>query len=276
MKSATSPIHDNKAMKANLELPTVNQEAEQQDNVLLSPATARKRVQFPSQRHSLDDALLSSATARKSVQFPSQRPSLESHRSISRLSSRTLQEIHAVWENEEEELARKQKLRYDLDRVAGVLTGGDGDDEKYWNWGNCSDPCILGLDDKVGDRAEEKAQHRQNAWDAVMWEQHNQWEEHNNCDYDVVAKVYSEGARTGEVQRRAQEVARRLEIEMQAWRDEPEVMELLSQSNHSVDSSQEGYPRSCMSASNSVNCDDSERTSHSMNYFKDSERYVRP
>jgi len=165
-----------------------------------------------------------------------------------------------VWENEEEEQVRKEKLRHDLKRVAVVLTAREESSNNESGSssttspdvldGDSSDQCILGLEDKIGERKQEKIQHREKAWDAVLWEQHNQWEEQKDCDYDVVAKVYSEGARTSEVQLRAQEVARRLEAEMQALRDEPEVMELLSQSNHSA-SSHVSCQRSCLSASSS-------------------------
>jgi hypothetical protein len=160
------------------------------------------------------------------VRFPEQLPKLEVTRRISRLSTRALSEITAMWGDDEEEQERQQKIRRDLERLA------EGEVSSEFDL-NGSGLCALGLSDKIGPRAEEKLQHREEAWGAVMWNQHDQWEEQQNCDYDKVATVYSEGAHTFEVQEKAQEEAKKLEEEINELRlrNDPEVLELLRQSS---------------------------------------------
>eukprot|EP00339_Tiarina_fusa_P011188 CAMPEP_0117031460 /NCGR_PEP_ID=MMETSP0472-20121206/22606_1 /TAXON_ID=693140 ORGANISM="Tiarina fusus, Strain LIS" /NCGR_SAMPLE_ID=MMETSP0472 /ASSEMBLY_ACC=CAM_ASM_000603 /LENGTH=232 /DNA_ID=CAMNT_0004739783 /DNA_START=101 /DNA_END=799 /DNA_ORIENTATION=+ len=156
------------------------------------------------------------------VRFPEKRPTIV--RRISRVSTRALSEITAMWGDDQEERERKARIRRDLERLAEGETSEEFDP-------NGSGLCTLGLADKIGPRAEEKMELREKAWDAVMWNQHDQWEEQHNCDYDQVAKVYSEGAHTLQVQEKAQEEAKKLEAEINDVREDPEVRELLRQSS---------------------------------------------
>ena len=205
--------------------------ASEQNNTLLSDSNRSMSFRFIIQDDDNDEELEpDDKPKRKSVRFPAQLSSLQITKHISRLSSRGLAEIKAMWGDEKEEEERKEKIRRDLDRIQfldGMRT--DNDD---------SGLCALGLDDKVGTRAQEKMEHREQAWDAVMWNQHDQLEGSNHAkrelDDEEVAKVYQADAGTQKLQQQAQEEAYKLAQEINNIRNDPDVADLMKLSERST------------------------------------------
>ena len=171
-------------------------------------------------------------TSCKRVQFPSKPLQLELTRRISTISDRADDEISAVWGDEEEQMNRKKELYRDLHRILSEEEYSYGkEDTDESDDLNGSGLCTLGLLELVGDRAARKRQNREEAWDAVMWEQHNLFEangEDYQIDYDEIARVYTEHAHTEDVQQQAQAEAKRLEKEIRELRrNDSELQALL-------------------------------------------------
>ena len=210
--------------------PVLEDGLSEQNNTLLSDSDRSMSFRFIIEDDSDGELERDGKPKRKSVRFPAQFSSLQITKHVSRLSSRGLSEIKAMWGDEKEEEERREKIRRDLDRIQllhGMRT--DNDD---------SGLCALGLDDKVGSRAQEKMEHREQAWDAVMWNQHDQLEGSNHAkrelDDEEVAKVYQADAGTQKLQQQAQEEAYKLAQEINNIRNDPDVADLMKLSERST------------------------------------------
>ena len=102
-----------------------------------------------------------SSSSRGGVQF---RCALEEIRRISRLSSYQLEEIVAVWGDDDEQIERQQELKRDANEF--IHSGRRSSDNYTFT--------SVGLCDHVGTRKEEKITAREQVWDAVWKEQENQ------------------------------------------------------------------------------------------------------
>ena len=156
-----------------------------------------------------------SSSSRGGVQF---RCALEEIRRISRLSSYQLDEIVAVWGDEEEQINRQQELKRD---VTKYIQSGSGSGRR-----RLSDNYTftsVGLCDHVGIRKEEKIIAREQVWDAVLNEQDNQRVAQVNTGHSndifkynsaLLAKACQRQAKTYKSQQIAYEKAKELELEI--------------------------------------------------------------
>ena len=157
----------------------------------------------------------SSSSSRGGVQF---RCALEEIRRISRLSSYQLDEIVAVWGDEEEQINRQQELKRDVTKYIQSGSGG-GRRRLSDNYTFTS----VGLCDHVGIRKEEKIIAREQVWDAVLNEQDNQRVAQVNTGHSndifkynsaLLAKACQRQAKTYKSQQIAYEKAKELELEI--------------------------------------------------------------
>jgi hypothetical protein len=136
---------------------------------------------------------------KKRIQWHS-RNSIEVIRRISRVSQYSVDEIAAVWGDDDEAILRKQELKL---AAKDMQAGRRLSDNMTFS--------TIGIRDKVGAGREEKREARYKAWDAVMDEQDLQANE-GQIDSEIIAGVYS--MTTAETRERAHLEALKMEEEV--------------------------------------------------------------
>ena len=116
---------------------------------------------------------------KKGVQWHS-RNSIEVIKRISRVSQYSIDEVRAVWGDDDEAILRKQELK---DTARDVKSGRRMSDNLTFS--------TVGFRDKVGLGRQEKKEARNLAWDAVMDEQDLQASEGLEIDSELIADAYS-------------------------------------------------------------------------------------
>jgi hypothetical protein len=116
---------------------------------------------------------------KKGIQWHS-RDSIEVIKKISRVSEYSLDEIIAVWGDDDEAILHKQELRA---AAKDVQHGRRVSDNMTFS--------TTGLKFLVGAAREEKQEAKYKAWDAVMDEQDLQYDEGRGRDSELIAGAYS-------------------------------------------------------------------------------------
>ena len=116
---------------------------------------------------------------KKRIQWHS-RKSIEVIKRISRVSQYSIDEIFAVWGDDDEATLRKQELKV---AASDVKNGRRMSDNLTFS--------TVGIRDKVGLGRQEKREARNKAWDAVMDEQDLQASEGREGDSERIADAYS-------------------------------------------------------------------------------------
>ena len=116
---------------------------------------------------------------KKRIQWHS-RKSIEVIKRISRVSQYSIDEIFAVWGDDDEATLRKQELKV---AASDVKNGRRMSDNLTFS--------TVGIRDKVGLGRQERKEAIYNAWDTVMNEQDLQTSEGLGRDSELIAGVYS-------------------------------------------------------------------------------------
>ena len=120
-----------------------------------------------------------STRPKKGIQWHS-RTSIEVTKRISRVSQYSIDEIFAVWGDDDEAILRKQELKA---AARDVLYRRRMSDNMTFS--------TVGIRDMVGLGRQEKKEARYKAWDAVMDEQDLQASEGLEMDSELIADAYS-------------------------------------------------------------------------------------
>ena len=126
-----------------------------------------------------EEVTTGSTRPKKGIQWHS-RNSIEVVQRISRVSQYSIDEIFAVWGDDDEAVLRKQELK---SAARDILNRRRMSDNMTFS--------TVGLRDLVGLGREEKKEARYKAWDAVLDEQDLQASEGRGRNSELIAGVYS-------------------------------------------------------------------------------------
>ena len=177
-----------------------------------------------------------SSSSRGGVQF---RCALEEIRRISRLSSYQLEEIVAVWGDDDEQIERQQELKRDANEF--IHSGRRSSDNYTFT--------SVGLCDHVGTRKEEKITAREQVWDAVWKEQENQRVAQVNTGHSndifkynsaLLAKACQQA--TYKSQQSAYEKAKELEFELFQQKEQEQEQQKVPTNGTQLNVSQQQQP----------------------------------